>query len=76
MSACDGCSRRSERCHADCADYLAERILRDDTAVRAEREYRDYQETAIYNGGRRKSGKKAYKGWRTPGWHIRGGGGQ
>ena len=76
MSCCDGCTRRSERCHADCADYLAERILRDDAAIREEREYQDYQAAAIYKGGRRKSGRKAYKGWRKPGWKIRGGAGQ
>ena len=55
MSVCDGCTRRMEMCHTDCADYQAD---------------------AVYKGGRRTSGRKAYKGWRKPGWKIRGGGGQ
>ena len=73
MWTCNGCPRRSERCHADCAEYLAERILRDDAAIRDERDYQDYQADAVYRGGRRTSGRKAYKGWRKPGWKIRGG---
>ena len=76
MSACDGCSRRSERCHADCAEYLAERVLHAENKIREERDYQNYQADAVYKGGRRKSGRKAYKGWRKPGWKIRGGGSQ
>ena len=76
MSCCDGCTRRMEMCHTDCADYLAERILRDDASARAERDYQDYQADAIYRGGRRTSGRKTYKGWRKLGWKIRGGASQ
>lgn len=67
MRACDGCSRRSERCHADCAEYLAERILSAHAGKkRAERELSTYEAESLMRGGRRKSGKKTYK---RPGLH-------
>lgn len=73
MSCCDGCSRRSERCHADCADYLAERILAaHDGRDRIERVLTDYEIRSIERGGRRKSGIKVYKTCRSPGWKHRG----
>ena len=62
MRACDGCSRRSERCHADCAEYLAERILSaHEGKKRAERELSTYESEVLTAGGRRKTGKKVYK---------------
>lgn len=62
MSCCDGCPRRSERCHADCADYLAERVLAaSEGRKRAERELNTYEAEMLTRGGRRKTGKKVYK---------------
>ena len=77
MSCCDGCECRSERCHADCADYLAEHIVGSPgRKTQAQRDADDYAAKAIYMGGRRKSGKKMYKGMRTAGWRIMRGNGQ
>ena len=69
MRACDGCPRRTETCHADCADYLAERVLAArDGRDRREREIGDYMADAIERGGRRKTGKKTYKANRAHNW--------
>ncbi len=67
MSCCENCPRRSPRCHADCADYLAERVLSaHEGRARAERELNTYEAEMLTRGGRRKSGKKTYK---RPGLH-------
>ena len=71
MSICDGCTRRMEMCHTDCADYLAERILSANSLQeQARREANEYTANAIFNGGRRKSGERVYKGRRTSSWKI------
>jgi len=71
MSVCDNCLRRSERCHADCTDYLAEHIVGvPGRKTQAERDADDYAAHAVYMGGRRKSGSKIYKGrWKAT-WHV------
>ena len=62
MSCCENCPRRTETCHADCAEYLAERVLAaHDGRAAAERELNTYEAEALTRGGRRKSGKKVYK---------------
>jgi len=70
MSVCHNCTRRTARCHADCADYLIERVRLDALAEarRGEQLADDCAAAALWRGGRRKTGKKAYKGCRTHNW--------
>ena len=72
MRACDGCPRRSERCHAECADYLAERVLAaSEGKKRMEREVASYEVESLTRGGRRKSGQKVYKSSSAHWWRNR-----
>ncbi len=71
MRACAGCPRRSERCHAECAEYLAERVLAaSEGKKRRERLVDDYVSDSIERGGRRKSGEKTYKARRSHWWKF------
>jgi len=72
MSCCENCERRTETCHADCADYLAERVLAaHEGRDRIERELTDYEIESLERGGRRKSGQKVYKSSSAHWWKNR-----
>ena len=72
MSCCDGCGRRTATCHAECADYLAERILSaKDRQEAARREIEEYITDTSLRGGRRKTGKPDYKHSNRPVWYVR-----
>lgn len=72
MSCCDGCEHRTERCHAECAEYLAERVLAaSEGKKRMEREVASYEVESLTRGGRRKSGQKVYKSSSAHWWRNR-----
>lgn len=72
MSCCDGCGRRTATCHAECADYLAERVLRThDTRDAAEREYENYITDVSLRGGRTRGGNQEYKIPNRTAWYVR-----